>query len=139
MMEDIGHIHHNSSVLKNRKIDLRNLIKHRFLPPYTSNRTVYCTCTVSAALACLGTPRLPKYIKRYCYRHANYETTYTLVMTAVLCEIITLNNYYHSLYSILNFDWLIYMQITVCKYRSGANNWCKYFIEHAHFENDSSA
>jgi hypothetical protein len=28
---------------------------------------------------------------------------------------------YHSLYSILNFDWLIYLQITVCKYRSGAN------------------
>jgi hypothetical protein len=23
--------------------------------------------------------------------------------------------YYHSLYSILNFDWLIYLQITACK------------------------
>ena len=31
------------------------------------------------------------------------------------------------------------MQITACKYRSVANNWCKYFIEHAHFENASSA
>jgi hypothetical protein len=44
-----------------------------------------------------------------------------------------------TIYSILNSDWLIYLHITVCKYRSGANNWCKYFIEHAHFENDSSA
>ena len=47
--------------------------------------------------------------------------------------------YYHSLYSILDFDWLIYLQITVCKYRSAANNWCKYVSEHAHFENASSA
>ena len=47
--------------------------------------------------------------------------------------------YYHSLYSILDFDWLIHLQITACKYRSAANNWCKYFIEHAHFENASSA
>ena len=47
--------------------------------------------------------------------------------------------YYHSLYSILDFDWLIYLQITACKYRSAANNWCKYFIEHAHFKNASSA
>ena len=47
--------------------------------------------------------------------------------------------YYHSLCSILDFDWLIHMQITACKYRSAANNWCKYFIEHAHFENASSA
>ena len=31
------------------------------------------------------------------------------------------------------------MQITACKYRSAANNWCKYFTEHAHFENASSA
>ena len=46
---------------------------------------------------------------------------------------------YHSLYSILNFDWLIHLQITACKYRSAANNWCKYFIEHAHFENALSA
>ena len=46
---------------------------------------------------------------------------------------------YHSLYTILDFDWLIYLQITACKYRSAANNWCKYFIEHAHFENASSA
>ena len=46
---------------------------------------------------------------------------------------------YHSLYSILDFDWLIHLQITACKYRSAANNWCKYFIEHAHFENASSA
>ena len=51
----------------------------------------------------------------------------------------TSNNYYHSLYSILDFDWLIHLQITACKYRSAANNWCKYFIEHAHFENASSA
>ena len=47
--------------------------------------------------------------------------------------------YYHSLYNILDFDWLIHLQITACKYRSVANNWCKYFIEHAHFENVSSA
>ena len=46
---------------------------------------------------------------------------------------------YHSLYSILDFDWLIHLQITACKYRSAANNWCKYFTEHAHFENASSA
>ena len=45
---------------------------------------------------------------------------------------------YHSLYSILDFDWLIHLQITACKYRSAAHNWCKYFIEHAHFENASS-
>ena len=31
------------------------------------------------------------------------------------------------------------MQITACKYRSATNNWCKYFFEHAHFENASSA
>ena len=43
------------------------------------------------------------------------------------------------LYSILDFDWLIHLQITACKYRSTANNWCKYFTEHAHFEYDSSA
>ena len=48
-------------------------------------------------------------------------------------------HYYHSLCSILDFDWLIHLQITACKYRSAANNWCKYFIEHAHFENASSA
>ena len=47
--------------------------------------------------------------------------------------------HYHSLYSILDFDWLIYLQITACKYRSAANNWCKYCIEHAHFKNTSSA
>ena len=47
--------------------------------------------------------------------------------------------YYHSLYGILDFDWLIHLQITACKYRSVANNRCKYFIEHAHFENASSA
>ena len=47
--------------------------------------------------------------------------------------------HYHSLYTILDFDWLIHLQITACKYRSAANNWCKYFIEHAHFENASSA
>ena len=46
---------------------------------------------------------------------------------------------YHSLYSILDFDWLIHLQITTRKHRSAANNWCKYFIEHAHFENASSA
>ena len=46
---------------------------------------------------------------------------------------------YHSLYNILDFDWLIHLQITACKYRSAANIWCKYFIEHAHFENASSA
>ena len=45
---------------------------------------------------------------------------------------------YHSLYSILDFDWLIHLQITVCKYRSAANNWCKYFIEHAHFIADTA-
>ena len=44
-----------------------------------------------------------------------------------------INMYYHSLYSILDFDWLIHLQITACKYRSAANNWCKYFIEHARF------
>ena len=49
------------------------------------------------------------------------------------------NIYYHSLYSIPDFDWLIHLQITACKYRSAANNWCKYFTEHAHFENTSSA
>ena len=49
------------------------------------------------------------------------------------------NAYYHSLYSILDFDWLIHLQITACKYRSAANNWCKYCTEHAHFENASSA
>ena len=38
------------------------------------------------------------------------------------------------------FDWLIHqLQITACKYRLAANNWCKYFTEHAHFENASSA
>ena len=31
------------------------------------------------------------------------------------------------------------MQIPACKYRSAANNWCKYFIAHARFENASSA
>ena len=46
---------------------------------------------------------------------------------------------YHSLYSILDFDWLIHLQITACKYRSAADNWCKYCTEHAHFENASSA
>ena len=46
---------------------------------------------------------------------------------------------YHSLYSILDFDWLIHLRITACKYRSAANNWYKYFIEHAHFKNASSA
>ena len=51
----------------------------------------------------------------------------------------TVKIHYHSLYSILDFDWLIHLQITACKYRSAANNWCKYFIEHAHFENVSSA
>ena len=45
--------------------------------------------------------------------------------------------FYHSLYSILNFDWLIHLQITACKYRLAANTWCKYFIEHTHFENAS--
>ena len=30
--------------------------------------------------------------------------------------------FYHSLYSILDFDWLIHLQITACKYRSAANN-----------------
>ena len=45
------------------------------------------------------------------------------------------NFYYHLLYSILDFDWLIHLRITACKYRSAANNWGKYFIEHAHFEN----
>ena len=49
------------------------------------------------------------------------------------------NDIYHSLYSILDFDWLIHLQITACKYRLAANNWYKYFIEHAHFENASSA
>ena len=51
------------------------------------------------------------------------------------------NRYYHSrsLYRIPDFDWLIHLQITACKYRSAANNWCKSFIEHAHFENASSA
>ena len=52
----------------------------------------------------------------------------------------TVKIHYHSPnYSILDFDWLIHLQITACKYRSAANNWCKYFIEHAHFENASSA
>ena len=51
----------------------------------------------------------------------------------------SLKLYYHSPYSILDFDWFIHLQITACKYRSAANNWCKYFIEHAHFENASSA
>ena len=39
------------------------------------------------------------------------------------------NDHYHSLYTILDFDWLIHLQITACKY----------FIEHAHLENASSA
>ena len=39
--------------------------------------------------------------------------------------------YYHLLYSILDFHWLIHLQITACKYRSAANNWCKYLIEYA--------
>ena len=51
----------------------------------------------------------------------------------------TVKIHYHSPYSILDFDWLIHLQITACKYRSAANNWCKYFIEHAQFENASSA
>ena len=51
----------------------------------------------------------------------------------------TVKIHYHSLYSILDLDWLIHLQITACKYRSAANNWCKYFIEHAYFENVSSA
>ena len=46
---------------------------------------------------------------------------------------------YHSLYRILDFDGLIHLQATACKYRSATNNWCAYFIEHAHFENTSSA
>ena len=54
------------------------------------------------------------------------------------------NPNYHSLYSILDFDWLIHLQITACKYRSAANNWCKCTLKmlrqpHAHFENASSA
>ena len=53
-------------------------------------------------------------------------------------QIIYIN--YHSLYTILDYDWLIiHLQVTACKYRSAANNWCKYLIEHAHFENASSA
>ena len=48
-------------------------------------------------------------------------------------------NNYHSLYTILDFDWLIHLQITACKYRSAAINWCKYFIELAYFENASPA
>ena len=47
----------------------------------------------------------------------------------------TVKIHYHSPYSILDFDWLIHLQITACKYQSAANNWCKYFIEHAHFKN----
>ena len=51
-----------------------------------------------------------------------------------------MHNYnYHSPYSILDFGWLIHLQITACKYRSAANNWCKYCIEHAYFENALSA
>ena len=49
------------------------------------------------------------------------------------------NKNYHSLYSILDFDWLIHLQITACKYRSAANNWYKYGSEHVYFENASSA
>ena len=55
------------------------------------------------------------------------------------CKSVNNNHYYHSLYSILDFDWLIHLQITACKYRSAANNWCKFCTEHAHFENASSA
>ena len=39
-------------------------------------------------------------------------------------------SYYHSLYSILDFDWLIYLQITACKYRSAANTDLNYWIKH---------
>ena len=45
--------------------------------------------------------------------------------------------HYHSLDRILDFDGLIHLQVTACKYRSATNNWCTYFIEHAHFENAS--
>ena len=31
------------------------------------------------------------------------------------CMYVSNNHHYHSLYSILNFDWLIYLQITACK------------------------
>ena len=66
--------------------------------------------------------------------------THSLCSVMSRCIICISNNVdYHSLYSILNFHWLIYLQITACKYRSAANNWCKYVIEHAHFKNDSSS
>ena len=35
---------------------------------------------------------------------------------------VTVERNYHSPYSILDFDWLIHLQITACKYRSAANN-----------------
>ena len=60
------------------------------------------------------------------------------VVGATLFLVVNNIEHYHSLYSIQDFDWLIHLQITACKYRSAANNWCKYFIEHAHFENASS-
>ena len=49
------------------------------------------------------------------------------------------NSVYHLLEHFLNFDWLIYLQITACKYRSGANIPWKQFTERAYFENDDSS
>ena len=62
-----------------------------------------------------------------------------LCLLLSVMTVVTVILYYHSLYSILDFDWLIHLQITACKYRSAANNWCKYCIEHAYFENASLA
>ena len=80
-------------------------------------------------------------------RIANFTNYYSQArpmprMPRFICRcdvIITNNKNYHSLYNILEFDWLIHLRITACKYRSAANNWCKYCIEHAYFENASSA
>ena len=69
------------------------------------------------------------------YRRATHEIPVFFILRCLKIN----NLCYHSLYSIIDFDLLIHLQITACKYRSAANNWCKYFIEHAHFENASSA
>ena len=73
-----------------------------------------------------------------CIYQNNQSSTFTFIYeNSDFACIIQCILYYHSLYSILDFDWLIHQQ-TACRYGSAANNWSKYFIEHAHFENASS-
>ena len=44
-----------------------------------------------------------------------YKSLTSINMTQGLLEVYANNTNYYSLYSILNFDWSIYLQITACK------------------------